>query len=115
MSEHRSERDNSGAGMDQLQFFRFHALAYVLGVAVLVLVDLAVTAGWWFFWPVLAWGFVVLVHYLYLKSIRVDSRWAEERASQVLDKAYDLGHIEDIRQRYEGAKPPGPNGRGAED
>ena len=115
MSEHRGERDRTGAKPDQPRFFRLHALVYALGAAVLVLVDFAVTGGWWFFWPVMAWGLLVLVHFLYLKSIRVDSRWAEERASRILDKAYDLGHIEDIRQRYDGGKPPGRDSGKAED
>ena len=115
MSEHGGEGDGTGAKSDPLRFFRLHACAYALGVAVLVLVDLAVTGGSWFFWPVLAWSLLVLVHYLYLKSTRVDSRWAEERAGRVLDKAYDLGHIEDIRQRYDGAKPQARDGQGTED
>ena len=105
MSEHRGERDGSGAKPDHVRLFHFHVSAYALGLALLVLIDLAITDGWWFFWPVLAWGVLVLMHYLYLKSILVDSRWAEERADRVLDKAYDLGHIEDIRRRYDGAKP----------
>ena len=115
MSEHRGERDWTAAEADKLRFFRLHARAYALGAAILILVDLAVSGGWWFFWPVLAWGFLVLVHYLYLKSIRVDSHWAEERATRILDKAYDLGHIEDIRQRYEGENPLARNDRKAED
>jgi hypothetical protein len=115
MSEYRDERDGTGAEPDLLRYFRLHVRAYALGTAVLVLVDLTVTGGWWFFWPVLAWGLLVLVHYLYLKSIRVDSRWAEERAGRILDKAYDLGHIEDIRRRYEGTDPPARDGRKSED
>jgi hypothetical protein len=115
MSKNRGDKDVTDAGPDVLRFFRLHARVYALGVAVLFLVDLAVTGGWWFFWPVLAWGFLVLLHYLYLKSIRVDSDWADERTTRILDKAYDLGHIEDIRQRYEGANPPARNGRKAEE
>ena len=105
MSEHRGEREKGDAETDQTRYFRLHGLAYALGVAVLVAVDLAVTDGWWSFWPVFAWSVILLVHYLYLRSTHVDSRWVEERESQVLDKAYDLGHIEDIRQRYQGEKP----------
>ena len=115
MSEQRGEHDRPGAEPDSLRVFRLHAVAYALGSALLVLVDFAVTVGWWFFWPVVAWGLLVLVHFLYLKSIRVDSRWAEERASRILDKAYDLGHIEDIHQRYDGGKPPGRDSGKAED
>ena len=115
MSEHRSEGDRTGPGADPLRLFRLHAGAYAFGAAVLVLVDLTVTGEWWFFWPVLVWGLVVLLHYLYLKSMRVDSRWAEERAGRILDKAYDLGHIEDIQKRYEDTKPPARGGQGKED
>ena len=101
--------------MHILRYFRLHVLGYVLGVSLLVLLDLAVSEGWWFFWPSLGWGFLVLLHYLYLKSIRVDGKWAEDRTMRILDKAYDLGHIEDIRQRYDGASPPVRGGDQAED
>ncbi len=115
MSEQRGERDQSGADVDPKAVFGLHAFAYALGAGLLVLVDLAFTEGWWFFWPVMAWGLVVLVHYLYLKSVHVDSRWVEERADRVLDKAYDLGHIEDIRQRYKNKNPAARNNRRVED
>lgn len=106
IDEKRGDKGTTGADPDVLRYFRLHVLVYVLGTAVLVLLDLALSEGWWFFWPSLGWGFLVLLHYLYLKSIRVDSQWAEDRAAQILDKAYDLGHIEDIHQRYEDANPP---------
>ena len=115
MSEQRGKDDRPGPELDSLRVFRLHAVAYALGSGLLVFVDFAVTGGWWFFWPVMAWGLLVLVHFLYLKSIRVDSRWAEERASRILDKAYDLGHIEDIHQRYDSGKPPGRDSGKAED
>jgi hypothetical protein len=115
MDEKRGEKGMTGADLDALRYFRLHARVYALGAAVLFLFDLVVSGGWWFFWPVFGWGILVLLHYLYLKSIRVDSDWAEDRTTQIIEKAYDVGHIQDIRQRYEGASPPVRGGDKAED
>lgn len=92
---------------DASRYFRLHLRAYLLGTGVLILVDLAVFDGWWFFWPILAWGILVLLHHLYVKSTRVDSDWADARAVEVRFRAYDLGHIESIQERYKDGAPTG--------
>jgi hypothetical protein len=86
---------------------RPHACAYGLGSVIFLVVDLLASEGRWFYWPVLVWGFVVLLHYIYVKSVSIDTDWAARRTTEVADRAYDLSHIEDIRKRYEGAAPPG--------
>ena len=83
-----------------------HVSAFAVAAVIFLLVDLVATDGWWFFWPVLVWGFVVLLHYLYVKSISIDDDWAAERSREIRYKAYDLSHIEDIRQRHEGSSAP---------
>ena len=114
MSEHDGEQDTADLERTQ-RFFRRHATVYGLVVTVLVLIDLVVTDGWLFFWPVAAWSTVILLHYFYAKSMQVDSRWVDERIDHTLDKAYDIGHIQDISERYEGAKPHTRDRRGTED
>lgn len=88
------------------RLFRLHLRAYALGAPAVVLVDLVVSDGWWFFWPILVWGLLLAAHYLFAASLGVDDDWAQRRADEVADKAYDFSHIEDIRQRYESVKEP---------
>ena len=84
-----------------------HARAYALGAALLVAANLATSANWWSFWPVLGWAGVVFVHYLVVKSFSIDDAWAARRALDVTEKAYDAGHIETIRDAYEHPTAPG--------
>ncbi len=105
MSEPDTSGDEeSGAIRCRGRTLRRHAWAYAVCSVVLVVVDFAASEGWWFFWPVLAWGCAVLLHYIHVKSISIDDGWAADRATEVVGKAYDLGHIESIRDRYEGAR-----------
>ncbi len=104
-----SEPDTSGdetpaASRCPARTLRRHAYAYAVGSVVLIVVDFAASEGWWFFWPVVAWGCAVLLHYIHVKSISIDDGWAADRATEVVGKAYDLGHIESIRDRYKGAR-----------
>lgn len=115
MEEERRKTDEPDAHPDASRYLRLHARAYAFGAGVIFLVDLVTPGPWWFFWPVVVWGALVLLHYLYVKTISIDNRWADRRASEVVDKAYDLGHIEDIRKRYDGKPPPGPDAGKAED
>lgn len=52
-------------------------------------------------WPLLVWGFALFLHFLYVRSLNVDDDWASNRAADVAQHAYDSGHIEIIRKRYE--------------
>ena len=52
-----------------------------------------------FLWPMLAWGMLLLLHYLLYKSWTVDERWADARVEELNLKSYDRGHIESIKKR----------------
>lgn len=92
----------TNAKPNMLRYLRLHAGAYALGAVIFFLVDLAVADGSWFLWPVLVWGALLFLHYIYVQSRRVDNDWAERRAAEVAERAYDLSHIEDIQRRYGG-------------
>ena len=96
--------ETPGASRCRGRTLRWHACAYAVGSVVLIVVDFAASEGWWFFWPVLAWGCAVLLHYIHVKTISIDEGWAADRTTEVVGKAYDLSHIESIRDRYEGAR-----------
>ncbi len=99
--------DKPAKRRDPATVLRRHVMAYATLSGVLFLINLLTLELWWSFWPVLIWGILVFLHYVYVKSLRIDDDWAAQRATEVTHKAYDLGHIEDIRKRYTGAKPPG--------
>ena len=80
--------------------YRPHAWAYGCVVLPAVLLMLFLPA-WWLFWPIMAWTFVFAVHFLLVRSLEVSGDWVEERVARTADKAYDIGHIEDIRDSYE--------------
>lgn len=86
--------------------FPWH-LRVFLAVNVALTVVNAFTGGyWWAFWPLLATGFLLGMHYLFYKAVAVDERWVEERVEEVNLKSYDRGHIEDLKARYDGKSIP---------
>ena len=109
MADERTESNAPGAQRAATKHLRLHALAYGVGVVVSFLVALTLSEVSWFFWPAIVWGAFVAFHYMYVKSISIDNRWADHRASEVVVKAYDLGHIEDIQKRHDYTAPPGPS------
>jgi len=89
--------------------FRLHGWIYGAAAIGLVLIDSLVTDDWWAFWPLLIWGLLLILHGLFAKGMGSDDDWAEQRASELAEKAYDFSHIYSIRSRYGGANPPGPS------
>ena len=82
--------------------FRWHVRAFVVSNAVLGLVN-AVTGGpWWAFWPLIATGFLLGLHYLLYKTVSVDEQWAAERVEELNLKSYDRSHIEGLKLRFGG-------------
>ena len=83
-----------------IRYFALHAWLY--GIAVLLAVILALlSVGWWFFWPLMIWTTLFLLHFLVVKSLGVSSDWVDERTERTAKKAFDLSHIESIRESYE--------------
>jgi hypothetical protein len=94
------------------RYFRPHAWAY--GSAVLLALMLALgSVELWLFWPLMVWTVLFLLHFLVVKSLDVDSDWVAERTEKTAMKAFDISHIESIRESYEKSssrleeKPPG--------
>ena len=117
MSRPANRGDGGAAGERQwaLRYLRPHASAFAVAAGISLLVDLVALDGWWFFWPVLIWGFALLVHYLYVKSISTDDRWVAQRSSDIRYRAYDLSHIEDIRHRHEDSSAPNQSSEKSQD
>ena len=94
--------------------FRPHLLAYLLGNAGLTGVNVYMGAPWWAVWPLVAWGLLLMVHFLFYRTESVDDDWVEERTLELRSKSYDMGHIDDIREHPApsikdeggGARPP---------
>lgn len=81
------------------RWYRPHAWTYgslaLMGVALMLALP-----AWWLFWPLMAWTFVFAVHFLLVRSLEVSGDWVSERVARTADKAYDIGHIEDIRAQH---------------
>lgn len=82
------------------RYFEPHAWAY--GIAMLVAVMLALgSVELWLFWPMMVWTILFLIHFLVVKSLNIDSDWVAERTEKTAMKAFDISHIETIRESYE--------------
>lgn len=82
-----------------IRYFRLHAWVY--GIAVLLALTQALrSAGWWWFWPLIVWTVLFLLHFLVVKSLGVSSDWVAERTEKTAMKAFDISHIETIRESY---------------
>ena len=82
------------------RYFRPHAWVY--GIAVLLALMLALgSVELWLFWPMMVWTILFLVHFLVVKSLDVDGDWVAERTEKTAMKAFDISHIETIRESYE--------------
>jgi hypothetical protein len=86
-------------------WLRLHIRIYAVAAVLLIVVDKLTGPALWSFWPLIAWGGVLAVHFFAVKSLFVDEDWVEERARELHDKSYDFGHIDDIRDRIDSADP----------
>jgi len=77
-----------------------HLIAFTTGVIGLGVSDYLTPGPMWFHWPVMVWGAVMGVHFLYCRSLQVaqNEQWADKRATDIRMKSYDLGHIRAIDQ-----------------
>jgi hypothetical protein len=83
------------------RLFRWHLLAYISAMGILVVVNIFTGGGWWSFWPICAWGIVLAFHFFYYKSVTIDEAWVEERTDDMRLRSYDLSHIHDIEDRVQ--------------
>jgi hypothetical protein len=54
---------------DATDGFTAHATLYVLVMAALIVLNLFLTGVWWFVIPLVGWGIVLALHYLYLRWV----------------------------------------------
>lgn len=78
--------------------FRPHLVAYLLVNAALTAVNVYLGAPWWAVWPLVVWGLLLTLHFLFHRAASVDDAWVEERTLDLRAKSYDMGHIDDIRE-----------------
>lgn len=54
---------------------------------------------WWFFWPLVIWTVIFMLHLMVIRTIDVDDEWVNERTDHLADNAFDFSHIETIRDQ----------------
>jgi hypothetical protein len=97
--------------------FRRHLLIYLLVNTALTGANIYTGAPWWAFWPLVVWGLLLMLHFLFHRATSVEDAWVEERTLDVRTKSYDMSHIDDIRKQPAPslgnvkADPPPPPGR----
>jgi hypothetical protein len=78
--------------------FRPHLVAYLIVNAALTAVNVYMGAPWWAVWPLVVWGLLLMLHFLFHRAASVDNAWVDERTLDLRSKSYDMGHIDDIRK-----------------
>ena len=79
---------------------RRHRNAFFVVVGSLTLINIVVGGGWWAIWPLLIWALLYFFHLCLVQATNVDDEWVDERTDDLRLKSYDLGHIDDIDERY---------------
>lgn len=81
------------------RYYRPHAWTY--GSAMLLTLMLALgSVDLWLFWPMMVWTILFTIHFLVAKSLDVDGDWVAEQTEKIAMKAFDISHIETIRESY---------------
>ena len=77
--------------------YRWHQTLFMLGMAVLAVVDFVFLEGWASFWVMIAWGLVFGVHFMIFRSQVVDEKWVRERMIFEVYRPWDHGHVDEIK------------------
>jgi hypothetical protein len=80
--------------------YRWHLLAFLAVNGILGLINVVTGGAWWAFWPLVATGVALALHFFLYKAVAVDEEWVEERTQELNLKSYDRSHIEDLKTRY---------------
>jgi hypothetical protein len=83
-----------------------HVRAFLMANVGLNAANVFTGKPWWAFWPLLATGFLLAVHYLVYKAAAVDEGWVDARVEELNLKSYDRSHIEDLKARHGGTGVP---------
>lgn len=79
---------------------RRHRLVFFTAVGGLTLCNVLIGGGWWAFWPVFVWALIYFLHLCLVQATNVNEEWVDERTDELRLRSYDLGHIDDIENRY---------------
>jgi len=77
--------------------YRWHQVAFLLGMTVMTFVDFFLMDGWATFWVMTAWSILFGVHFMVSRSLSVDDKWVEKRLFFRVYRPWDFGHIDAIR------------------
>jgi hypothetical protein len=71
----------------ELKGFYTHAIAYVLVNIGLLVINLLVGGGWWFYWPLIGWGIGLGVHALSVFGFSgaFGQDWEERKTRQLME------------------------------
>ena len=73
--------------------FKWHMIIFSV-VAVVILWAIRDIGGT--SWFLIIWTMLAIAHYLVVKALNVDDKWAESRAYELRNKTYDHHHIDQI-------------------
>lgn len=91
------------------RWLRIHLFVLALFVALLFWFTPFPDESAAYFWLPFAFGLPAAVHFFVVATLTVDETWTEERTLDVKIRSYDLGHMEDIRERHEDLHPSAIN------
>jgi hypothetical protein len=94
------------AGRWLVRAFTWHLTAFVAANVAFTAANLWSGGPWWAFWPLLATGLLLAIHYLFYKAAVVDERWVDARIEELNLKSYDRSHIENLKTRHGGKASP---------
>jgi 2TM domain len=82
---------------EELQGYYIHALVYAAVNTGLFLINLFTKGedgGWWFFWPLAAWGIGLAIHTMVVFGGVFSEGWKERKADEIYRRAStpQLGH-----------------------
>jgi Ca2+/Na+ antiporter len=88
-----------------LAYYRLHQMAFMLGLAAMLVVDFFFLDGWATFWLMVAWSLLFGVHFMVFRSQAVDEEWVQERIIFEVYRPWDYGHIDEIKNNPYGLSP----------
>jgi hypothetical protein len=80
-----------------LNCYRWHQMAFMVGLFALACADFFFFDGWSTFWAMVAWSLVFGVHFMIFRSQAVDEKWVRERIIFEVYRPWDYGHVDEIR------------------
>ncbi|EPX59677.1 hypothetical protein D187_002421 [Cystobacter fuscus DSM 2262] len=94
--------DRARKRVEDLRGFYMHVLSYLSVNLGLFILDMMTPGGPWFFWPLVGWGILVLLHgaTVLMNGSLFDERWEERKIRQFMERD---------RERLRGPpRPPRP-------